>query len=257
MGSEIVFRLSFVFLNLMIGAAGATLIVLGGIFLSMSQELLGAISATSIETFVIAVLFNASVLFIIVGSVIVVFVVIGIIGSIKHRFCGIVLIVYSVTVGFIVVLQLVLVIIIAVRSADAKTFLQNNVTDILTAGLQKDPLLQNGLSQLESFLQCCGLTNSYRDYTNNNITIPSSCNCVLVPNTTCTILSPTIRFNTNNLTSIHSASCIDDIISHLDNPAFQYGLGAGAIAIIVVELLLILFALCMTCLDFKDEEREY
>ena len=253
MGSEIVFRLSFVFLNLLIGAAAATLVILGGIFLSMSQAFLGTISTTSIETFVLAVLFNSSVLFIIVGSIILVVVVIGIIGSIKHKLCGVLLIVYSFVIGFIVLLQLILIIIIAVRSTDAINFLQNNVTEILTSRLQNDTLLQNGLNQLEGFLQCCGLANSYRDYSDNNIPIPTSCNCAVIPNTTCASIDPGEAFNTNNLTSIYSVGCITDILSHLDNPALKYGLGAGAISIIVIELLLILFALCMTCLDFKKE----
>ena len=256
MKSEICFRISFVSLNLLIGTAAAALIVLGGIFLSMSQAFLGTISTTSIETFVLAVIFNVSVLFIIAGSIILVIVVVGIIGSFKLRICGVLLIVYCCMIGFIVLLQLSLITVLAVRSTDATNFLQNNVTALLTPRLQNDTLLRNGLSQLERVFQCCGLSNGYLDYSQNSIPIPLSCSCPtsVTSNITCAQIDPTASFNTDNITRIYATGCVDAIVSQLDSNGLKYGLGGAAVAIIVVELLLILFATCMTCLDFKKEK---
>ena len=253
MAADLIFRLSFVFLNLLIGAAGAVLIIVGGIFLSMSQAFLGTISTSSLETFALAVLFNASVLFIIVGLIILLIAVLGIVGSIKHKLCGIVLLVYCIAIAFLVVLQILLVILLAVRSVDAKIYLQNNVTDLILPNLQNDTLLQQGLNQLQTFLQCCGISNTYLDYTSNSIPIPESCNCGSTSNTTCATISESLPYNNNNLTSVYTTNCIDEVLSHLDDQAFQYGLGAAAIAVVAIEILLILFAVCMIFLDLKKD----
>ena len=254
MAADLIFRLSFIFLNLLIGAAGAVLIIVGAIFLSMSQAFLGTISTTSLETFALAVLFNASVLFIIVGLIILLIAVLGIVGSIKHKLCSILLLIYSITIAFLVVLQIILVILLAVRSEDAKIYLQNNVTELILPRLQNDSLLQQGLDQLQSFLQCCGLSNTYMDYTSNDITIPQSCNCDSTSNTTCTPIPDLSLNNENNLTSVYTTNCIDDIISQLNNQGFQYGLGAAAIAVVATEILVILFAICMIFLDLKKTD---
>ena len=254
MATDIIFRLSFIFLNLLIGAAGVVLIIVGALFLSMSQAFLGTVSTTSLETFALAVLFNASVLFIIVGLVILLIAVLGVVGSVKHKLCGILLLVYCIAIAFLVVLQIILVILLAVRSTDAKIYLQNNVTELILPGLQNDTLLQQGLDQLQTLLQCCGLSNTYMDYTNNNIPIPQSCNCDSVVNTTCVTISDSLAFNDNNITSVYAISCIDTILSYLDDQGFQYGLGATAIAVVATEILLILFAICMIFLDLKKTD---
>lgn len=250
---DLIFRITFCVLNFLIGAVGAALIIIGGIFLSMSREFISSITITSFDQFLVSVLFNSSILLIIVGGILLIIAVIGIIGAIKHRICGVVLMLYICIVGVLLVLQIVLVIVIASRNAEAKDFLSNNAPAIFIANLANDTLLQAGLSQVERLLQCCGINDTYRDYTTNGLNISTSCNCNN-DTSTCTPLPNSVASFSNGLAYVYPTGCVSAILGHLEDPRFQYGLGAGALAIVVIEILLILFAICMVFLDFKKED---
>lgn len=255
--SEIIFRLTFVVLNLLIMVGGVILVIVGGILISLSSSLLMALNDIvqgMANSFNFMVFLNSAIVLIVVGIILILIGLVGTIGAIKHKIFAFLLIGYLIVLVVIIVLQIVGVILAFVYQVQLLDAIQNGIGPQLLQNYPNDTGIQKAVDFIQNTLSCCGVNDTYRDYTTLPIPIPipTSCSCALPAQcVTVTTTDPTLM---NNVTMAYASNCVTTIESFIGDRTYQYILGGIGIAFLVFEILLILFGIWLIFLDFKGSD---
>eukprot|EP00800_Vazella_pourtalesii_P005690 TRINITY_DN1673_c0_g1_i2.p1 TRINITY_DN1673_c0_g1~~TRINITY_DN1673_c0_g1_i2.p1 ORF type:complete len:257 (+),score=41.73 TRINITY_DN1673_c0_g1_i2:83-853(+) len=253
--SEIIFRLSFVILNLIVMLGGVLLIIVGAVLISLSSALLEDFDMlVSGEGFSYTTFLNSAIILIVVGLILVVIGLVGIIGTIKHKIFAFLLIGYMVVLGIIIVLQVVGVILAFVYHEQVLETLRRDLgPQLIEQYGANDTGVITAVNFIQERLECCGINDTYRDFTNANISIPPSCSCS-APATCVNVINISPGLNENNVTSAYALGCLTTAENLLENRTYQYVLAAIGIIFLVFEIAVILFALCIIFMDFKGSD---
>ncbi|KAI6659772.1 hypothetical protein LOD99_10661 [Oopsacas minuta] len=253
--SEIIFRLSFVLLNLLVIVGGVCLIIVGAVLISFSSALLEDFNMlVSGSGFDYTVFLNSAIILIVVGLILVVIGLVGIIGTIKHKIFAFLLIGYMVVLGIIIVLQVVGVILAFVYQAQViETIREDLGPQLIEQYGNNDTGVISALNFIQMRLECCGINDTYNDFTNQNISIPESCTCE--GSAPCiNVIGVDALLNPYNVTSAYALGCLTTAENLLENRTYQYVLGGLGLVFLVFEIAVILFALCIIFMDFKGDD---
>ncbi|XP_043467515.1 CD63 antigen [Leptopilina heterotoma] len=229
-GMECIKYLLFVF-NFIFAICGLALLTVGAIFYIKIYD----VSSRLDEGFPPAI----PIFLLVIGAIIFVIAFFGCCGAIRDSHCMVVT--FAVFLLTILVIQVAIAVYVYIQKID-ETKIETAFKKEIFDKYYSDSKAKEIVDTMQSTLNCCGITSS-NDYSNMGRPIPGSC-CGIDLNETCT--------GTNK---VYNAGCSKKV-SELLRSGLKT-LGGVAVGVAVVELLGIIFSLCLANAIRNDERRGY